>query len=87
MKNKIFNKILFVLFFSFLLSGCGEEFLTQYPQDKLSAAIFYKTDKDYVAAANSVYDAGIKAGNAEFIAWLECQFLKCGCTCTTQPPP
>ena len=73
MKNKynIINKFLIVVLISFITQGCGEEFLTQYPQDQLTAGTFYKTDKDFIAAANGIYDGGIKAANAEFMCMLD----------------
>ena len=73
MKNKyqIILKSLIVLVLSFSVSGCGEEFLTQYPQDKLTAGTFYKSDADFIAAANGVYDAMVKRNEAEFIAMLD----------------
>lgn len=73
MKNYLKNiyRSLILLIPVLALSGCDEEFLTQYPQDKLTAGTFYKTDKDFIAAANGVYDGGIKQSGAEFIALLD----------------
>lgn len=73
MKNKynIINKFLIVVLISFIGQGCGEEFLTQYPQDQLTAGTFYKTDKDFIAAANGIYDGGIQAANTEFMCFLD----------------
>lgn len=73
MKNKynLMNKLLIVVLISFLSQGCGEDFLTQYPQDKLTSGTFYKTDKDFIAAANGIYDGGIKQSDAEFTAMLD----------------
>ena len=46
-----------------LFSSCDEEFLTKYPQDALSAGTFFKTESDFEAAVNGIYDALANGSN------------------------
>lgn len=50
MKTKIF----LIAALAALSSSC-EDFLTYYPEDKLTAATFFQTNEDYAAAANGMY--------------------------------
>jgi hypothetical protein len=63
--NNIINKtILFVLILTFY--SCGEDFLTQYPENKIVDVNFYETDADFEAAINGVYDSHIWYQRCEF---------------------
>lgn len=78
--NRKLNRHLTVVLLTLFLSSCGEDFLTQLPQDKLTADTFYKTDADFIAAANGVYDALIQRNEAEFVCMLDMAtpFADCG---------
>jgi starch-binding outer membrane protein, SusD/RagB family len=69
LKNNI--RIFWIVVLAFFTHSCGEDFLTQYPQDQLTSGTFYKTSDDYVAAINGVYDALVRRNEAEFIAMLD----------------
>ena len=59
-----YNAIVLVCIIGFY--SCGEDFLTQYPKDKVVAANFYKSDADFEAAINGVYDAYVWYQRGEF---------------------
>lgn len=72
------------LFFFLLLMtlgyGCGEDFLTQYPTDQITEGTFYKTENDYIAAINGVYDGLTQFMVAEFQPFMDMAtpFCECG---------
>ena len=77
--NKFFK--LYVLLGTLaILNSCGEDFLTQIPLDRLSAETFFKSDADFIAATNGVYDAMNKRNEAEFVAMFDMAtpFADCG---------
>lgn len=63
--KRYINKVI-ILICIIGFSSCGEDFLTQYPKDKVVAANFYKTDADFEAAINGVYDAFTYNQRSEF---------------------
>lgn len=73
-------KLIVVLMFMTLANGCGEDFLTQYPKDQITEATFFKTEADYVAAVNGVYDAYTQLHTAEFQVYMDMAtpFCECG---------
>lgn len=62
------------------LHGCGENFLTQYPKDQVTAGTFYNTEDDYAAAINGVYDGLTQFMVAEFQPFMDMAtpFCECG---------
>ncbi|MEN6454801.1 MAG: RagB/SusD family nutrient uptake outer membrane protein [Prolixibacteraceae bacterium] len=64
MKNYIILFVWSVL--PLLLNSCGEDFLTKYPDDKISSGTFFKNETDFINAVNGVYDGLIKEGDSEF---------------------
>jgi hypothetical protein len=54
-KNRLFYTIL--LAGVFMVSSCGDDFLTVIPADVLTTGTFYKTDGQFTAAINGVYAA------------------------------
>lgn len=77
--NKIF-KVTLLIGFLVVTHSCGEEFLTQVPLDKLSTETYFKSDAEFIAATNGVYDAMIKRNEAEFVAMFDMAtpFADCG---------
>lgn len=73
-------KVLVLVLLMSLWQGCGEVFLTQYPEDQVTAATFYKTESDYTAAINGVYDALTEPMVAEFQPFMDMAtpFCECG---------
>jgi len=63
-KNQIQKVILLIGIISFC--SCGEDFLTQYPKNKVVDVNFYKTNADFEAAANGIYDAYVWYQRGEF---------------------
>lgn len=60
------KKYIFLFILSVLLNSCGEDFLTKYPDDKISSGNFLKTEVDFINAINGVYDGLIKENSSEF---------------------
>ncbi len=46
----------YLLFLTFLLSGCGKEWLEVEPQNNLTSSLYYKTQQDAIAAVTAAYD-------------------------------
>ena len=52
---KIFSKILILLVSIILFNSCNKDLLETIPNDRVTSAIFWKTDQDAVFAANAIY--------------------------------
>src|SRR5688572_13250656 len=65
---KIVSAFCGLILFSSVISSCSKSFLTKVPEDQLSDAIFWKTEKDADVAL-----AGIYSGweNYRQIGWLD----------------
>ncbi len=79
-KSQYILKLFILETFVFFLQGCGEDFLTQYPKDQVTAVTFYNTKEDYEAAINGVYDGLTQFMVAEFQPFMEMAtpFCECG---------
>lgn len=74
------QKLFVLVLLMSLWQGCGEDFLTQYPKDQVTAGTFYKTEADYRAAINGVYDGLTEFMVAEFQPFMDMAtpFCECG---------
>lgn len=74
------QKLFVLVLLMSLWQACGEDFLTQYPKDQVTAATFFKTEADYNAAINGVYDALTEYMVAEFQPFMDMAtpFCECG---------
>ncbi|MBD2722996.1 RagB/SusD family nutrient uptake outer membrane protein [Hymenobacter armeniacus] len=52
-----------------LLSGCGEKFLDEAPNDQVTDANFYKSEQDAILAVNAVYSELGKGGQYNYALW------------------
>ncbi len=52
---KLFSNIILIALLTISLWGCNRDLLNTIPNDRVSAEIFWKTDKDALYAANAIY--------------------------------